>query len=79
MSNHSDCSHETSFHRLLQSLLNETVRVALQGDTSANGKLVDVDPHFITVAVHRTHGTAGPSHVIVVFIPIRRIAAIAEL
>jgi hypothetical protein len=63
----------------LTSLLNETVRVALQGDTSANGKLVDIDPHFITVAVHRSHGTASPSHIVVVFIPIRRISAIAEL
>ncbi len=79
MSNPSECRTGTSFHRLLQSLLNETVRVALQGDTSANGKLVDVDPHFITVAVHKSHGSSSPSHLVMVFIPIRRIAAIAEL
>lgn len=74
-----ECDPGTSFHQLLRSLLNETVRVALQGDTSANGKLVDIDTSFITVAVHESHGTASASRVVMVFIPIRRISAIAEL
>ena len=74
-----ECDPGTSFHHLLQSLINETVRVALQGDTSANGKLVAIDPHFITVAVNESYDTASPSRVIVVFIPIHRISAVAEL
>ncbi len=73
------CDPGTSFHQLLTSLPIETVQVAMQGDTAANGRLVDIDPHFITVAVQQRQSSATPSHVLMVFIPIRRISAIAEL
>ena len=74
---------ETSFHHLVASLLNETVAVELSGnDTTKIGKLVDVDPGFITVAVTHTTATGGVggghTAIHLAYIPFRHIVSIVE-
>lgn len=82
----SDQSHHcTSFVALVHSLVGETVRVVPEGDrTTVFGKLVAAHTSFITVAVanrtdsepHDHHDHTAP--VVLVWIPLNRISALAE-
>lgn len=74
----------TSFHRLVHSLINETLVVELSGnDTTKIGKLVDVDTGYITLAVTATTGTGGGDSpgrrpVRLAYVPLRHIVSLVE-
>lgn len=75
----SNSTTETSFHRLVRSLLNDTIRVELDGNaTTKSGKLVDVDRDFITIASEHSGGPGGSCHLKLVFIPFRKIVTVVE-
>ena len=74
----------TSFHRLVHSLINETLVVELSGnDTTKIGKLVDVDTGYITLAVTCTTGTGGGGSpgrppIRLAYVPLRHIVSVVE-
>jgi len=72
---------ETSWVHLLESLVNETVRVEVSSTESTKvGLLVDVDPTFITIVSSSTTGTGGgagaPHPVRRIYIPNNKILAV---